>query len=79
MGFHDMRTVYSKKFGVNIEYYVTDVYEAVYGPGCCEVMVFGAGYDDGRAYNLHFVADDDEWKSYHYDDEGTELIEEDEK
>lgn len=78
MGFSDMRTVHSKRFGVDIEYYITDIGTAIYGPGCEEVWVFGCGYDDGMAYNLHFVADDDEWESYHYDDAGTELIEEDE-
>ena len=78
MGFSDMRTVRSKKFGVTIEYYDSDIYYAITGPGCEEAYVFGCGYEDGRAYNLCFVPDDDEWESYHYDDSKTELLDEEE-
>jgi len=67
--------VHSDRFNTDIEYYKDDIDNAIYGPGCTAANVFGVG-DDGRAYNIVFVPDDDEWESYHFDDRMTELFEE---
>ena len=75
MNSHRCYTVHSNKCNADIEYYEDDILCAIDGPGCDQVCIYGVG-DDNTAYRLYFIADDEEWESYHFDDSMTELCEE---
>lgn len=63
MGFRDLKTVWSSRYHVDIDYYPQDI--NYYDDGHIGI-VWGCSADDGRAYYLTFVDDE-------FDDSETEL------